>query len=46
MIADAIPTMCSTTYKSIHMMTYCYRSNRGPIDEENGNRRPETAICP
>ncbi len=40
MIADAIPTMCSTTYKSIHMMTYCYRSNRGPIDEDKWESTP------
>ena len=40
MIADAIPTMCSTTYKSIHKMTYCYRSNRGPIDEDKWESTP------
>jgi len=40
MIADAIPTMCSTTYRSIHMMTYCYRSNRGPIDEDKWESTP------
>ncbi|MGA9823312.1 MAG: hypothetical protein WBQ53_00520 [Methylocystis sp.] len=40
MIADAIPTMCATTYKSIHMMTYCYRSNRGPIDEDKWESTP------
>jgi hypothetical protein len=40
MIADAIPAMCSTTYRSIHMMTYCYRSNRGPIDEDKWESTP------
>ena len=40
MIADAIPTMCSMTYRSIHMMTYCYRSNRGPIDEDKWESTP------
>lgn len=40
MIAEAIPTMCATTYKSIHMMTYCYRSNRGPIDEDKWESTP------
>ena len=40
MIYEAVPNLCGTTFRSHPMMTYCYHSNVGIVDEQKWESTP------